>query len=56
MVDQEAGVDSARMLKAAASGRASSAAVKLRFQSGSVEEISFLGALVSALVKYACGI
>ena len=37
-------MDSPRMLRAAASRRASSAAVKLRFQSGSVEEVSFLGA------------
>jgi len=44
VVDKEAGADCKRVLKAASTSRARSAAVKQRFQQGSIDEVSFLGA------------
>ncbi len=44
MVDKEAGADCKRVLKAASTSRARSAALKQRFQGGAVDEVSFLGA------------
>ena len=43
VADKEAGVDCKRILKAAATSRSTSAALKQRFQEGSIDEISFLG-------------
>jgi len=43
VADKEAGVDCKRILKRATSGKNASAALKHRFQEGSIDEISFLG-------------
>ncbi|EIE22579.1 hypothetical protein COCSUDRAFT_66290 [Coccomyxa subellipsoidea C-169] len=43
VVDKEAGADCKRVLKAASTSRARSAALKQRFQGGAVDEVSFLG-------------
>ena len=48
VADREAGVDCKRILKAAASSRSTSAAVKQRFREGSIDEVSFLGGLLEA--------
>ena len=46
VADREAGADCKRILKAAASSRSASAAVKQRFREGSIDEVSFLGGLL----------
>lgn len=43
VADREAGVDCKRILRSAASSKNTSAALKQRFQEGSIDEISFFG-------------